>query len=350
MERKLASIQEISELTPIEGADTIERASVSGWKTVVKKDTFKPKDLCVFCEVDSILPFAPWSEFLRNKDKPDKPIRLKSIRLRKTLSQGLALPMSVLEGTGWHSLSANIQDFIGQDVTELLKITKYEAPEEGAVLMGIAKGNFPAFVHKTDELRLQSYPKVIEEFKAAERCYITLKVDGSSVTNYWKDQEFGVCSRRLDLKEDTTNAFWATSRVMDVQRHLQNICFQLSGEFALQGEMVGPGIQKNRHKLTEKQILWFNLFNIKEGKYCDFELFKKAVETSGMSTVPIVYNGPFIWNTVDELVEFANKQTFNGELAEGIVIRPERDQYSAVLNSRLSIKVISNEYLLKHSI
>lgn len=100
MERKLASIQVIGDIQPIEGADRIEVATVNAWKTVVKKGDFKVGDTVIFCEVDSILPFTPWSEFLRNKDKPDKPIRLKTCKLRKTVSQGVVFPLTILSMYG----------------------------------------------------------------------------------------------------------------------------------------------------------------------------------------------------------------------------------------------------------
>lgn len=100
MDRKLASIQKIVEVRDIPGADRIQVARVNAWDTVIRKDEYRAGDLCIFAEVDSILPFAPWSEFLRDKKNPDKPIRLKSVRLKKQLSQGLALPITILSQYG----------------------------------------------------------------------------------------------------------------------------------------------------------------------------------------------------------------------------------------------------------
>lgn len=75
--RTLASIQRIDALEPIAGADQIEKAKILGWELVVKKNEFKVGDLCIYCEIDSVLPEKPEFEFLR----PRK-FRVKTIRLR----------------------------------------------------------------------------------------------------------------------------------------------------------------------------------------------------------------------------------------------------------------------------
>lgn len=350
-QRKLATLQVIDSLSPIEGADRIEVAKVLGWNVVVKKGDFKVGDQCVFFEVDSVLPFASWSEFLRDKNRPDKPIRLKTIRLRGQLSQGLALPLKDLpvqwyfhDGSG--KLVPNFP--VGTDLTERLGVIKYE-PVIPAQLAGIQKGNFPGFIPKTDELRIQSYPRVIEEFKGKE-VVATIKMDGTSFTCYRRGEQFGVCSRNLELVEDVSNTYWKIAHEHELREKLE----QADVNFAIQGEICGPGIQKNKMGLDKLTLFVFNIYDIDEGAYLDDALLPMWANTFGFELVPTVCVDYWQWDTVDELLEWTNNLNYANHTdehdspAEGVVIRPCVETYSDVLRGRLSIKVISNRFLEKY--
>lgn len=157
MERKLASIRKITDIQPIPDADAIEVVVVGGWKVVTKKGEFSVGDLCVYCEIDSFLPILPQYEFLRKSSYKklstgEEGFRLRTIKLRGQVSQGLVLPISVLPG--------GRELFEGMDVTEVLSITKYEPPIP-ASLAGKVKGLFPSFLHKTDEERCLSEETMI---------------------------------------------------------------------------------------------------------------------------------------------------------------------------------------------
>lgn len=110
MDRKLASIQQITDLQPIPGADAILVASVLGWKCVVRRDEFKVGDHCVYFEIDSLLPVADWTDFLRKGDA--RPFRLRTIKLRGVRSQGLALPLSHFEKFGFTFAEENGEKYI----------------------------------------------------------------------------------------------------------------------------------------------------------------------------------------------------------------------------------------------
>ncbi len=249
--RKLASIQKIWKLEPIEGADAIEKARVLGWELVVKKGEFNVGDLCVYCEIDSILPERPEFEFL----KPRK-MRIKTVRLRGQVSQGICFPLSVLpEGTP-------IEE--GLDVTEILGITKYEAPVP-AFLEGVMKGGFPSFIPKTDEPRVQIVQEMLDRH-VGETCYVTEKIDGSSVTYYFKDGNFGVCSRNMELEEDDKNSMWKFARETDLENKLK----KRNRNIALQGEIVGENIQKNTLNLRGQTVFFYNVFDIDAYRYMDF--------------------------------------------------------------------------------
>ena len=93
--RKLASIQKIVDLQPIPKADRIEVATIQGWQCVVKKGEFQVGDLCVYFEIDSLLPEKPVFEFMR-----DRKFRVRTIKLMKCVSMGLILPLSIFESVG----------------------------------------------------------------------------------------------------------------------------------------------------------------------------------------------------------------------------------------------------------
>lgn len=338
MDRKLASIQVIKELSPINGADAILCAKVLGWECVVKKSEFQVGDRCIYFEIDSVLPIAQWNEHLRKE--PNKPLRIKTIRLRGALSQGLAMPMSIIP-TGEYE--------VGQDVTTLVGVTKYE-PVVPAHLSGMAKGNFPAFLHKTDETRLQSEPRVLDEAISKGLVLVgTLKMDGTSFTAYRRDADFGVCSRNLDLKETEGNAHWRMARKLKIEEILRSEPRNLS----IQGEMVGPGIQGNRMGFKEVDLYLFNLYDIDTGKYLGY---KELIEFGQKHNIKVVdtksviqFDNDMEPKDVNHLLNIANNLNYdNGTPAEGIVWRPATETYSDVLKGRMSFKTISNRFLEKY--
>jgi len=333
--RKLASIQLITNLEPIEGADWIEKATILGWQLVVKKGDFKINDKVVYCEIDSILPDKPEFGFLKSRG-----MRIRTIRLRGTLSQGICFPLSILP---------NQEDvLVGKDVTEILGVTKYEPPIP-ACLSGIIKGTFPSFIPKTDETRVQILQNLLNKYEG-ERCYITEKIDGSSVTYYIKDGVFGVCSRNMELVEDLNNSYWKVARAMDIENKLR----KLNGNFAIQGELYGEGIQENKYRLKGQTAVFFNLFDIDKFSYVSFYLFQSILIDLDIPTVPVVEVNYFLERDIPTLI---NKSLIRSALnpkiwAEGIVIRPIEEKLDLLLsnekfnNGRVTFKVINPEFLI----
>lgn len=335
MDRKLATIERIREIGPILGADAIEVASVKGWKSVVKKNSFVPNSLCVFAEVDSLLPVAPWSDFLKDKNNPTKPIRLRTVRLKGQISQGVCFPLSILP------IEKQINPTEGEDVSECLGITKYEAPVP-AEIAGEVKGNFPSFIPKTDTQRIQSYPLVLGELQG-QYVYVGVKVDGTSFTAYSRDGEFGVCGRNWELKHNDSNTLWRVANRHGLAEKLTRM-----GNFAVQAECYGEGIQKNRLGIKGQDIAVFDVFDIGEARYLNFDELNNFAKTLGLPLVKYVHVGMMKWENVDALLDYANSLDYdNGSPAEGIVIRPTVEQVSQVLGERLAIKAISNRFLGK---
>lgn len=349
--RKLASIQVIKALVPIPDADRIEVAEVLGWKVVVKKGEFKVGDKCVYFEIDSLLPNCEWSKFL-DKKGDGKAIRLKTVHFRKQISQGLALPVSVIPDLGGYldfvGRETHSFDVEGLDVTDFLKVEKWE-PYIPAELVGVKKGAFPHFLRRTDELRIQAYPDVIKEFTGKD-VVATLKMDGTSATYFVKGGEFGVCSRNMELQENDTNTYWKMARELD----LRNKMLSKGWNFSIQGEICGPGIQGNRMGFKENKLLVYNVWDIDKQAYIDDPMLPMIVHGLGLELVPTVYVGPWKWDSVENLLAFAdglnypNHTTANDSPAEGVVIRPCMEAYSEVLGGRLSIKAISNRFLMKY--
>jgi RNA ligase (TIGR02306 family) len=359
MERKLASIRRISDIQPIEGADMIELAIVDGWKVVVAKEVgHKINDLVVYCEIDSFLPIREEFEFLRKssfkKMGDQEGFRLKTIRLRGQVSQGLILPLSVLfEGYGYRvsetllnenvALEPNrtvitpsdmIELIVGNDLTEVLGIVKYEPPIP-AELSGKVKGLFPSFIRKTDEERIQNLADEYDEMKK-HSYYVTEKLDGSSATFYFKNGEFGVCSRNLELLETEGNTFWKVARELDLENKLKEYGINLS----VQGELIGEGIQGNPYKIKGQTVRFFNLFDIDLQVYHSLPVFKETMKVLGLETVPVLETHFHLPETIDELLKMADsKSVLNSNFdREGVVIRS--------LDRKISFKVISNKFLL----
>jgi len=336
MERKLATIRKIDNILPIEGADMIELSTVGGWKVVVAKDVnHKVGDLVVYCEIDSFLPIEPEFEFLRKssyKKMADgtEGFRLKTIKLRGQVSQGLIVPLDVLLKCGVSSDDV----YEGLDVTGTLGIVKYEPPIP-AQLSGMVKGNFPSFLKKTDEERIQNLTKEYGIY-SLDKFYVTEKLDGSSVTYYVKDGVFGVCSRNLDLLEDENNSMWKFA----VTTGLREKMVGLGKNIAIQGEIIGEGIQGNPYKIIGQTVKVFNGFDIDKYDYLSLSELLDLTKVLEVKTVPILDLSFTLPETIDELLLTAEgKSMLNIKTErEGVVIRSH--------DRKISFKAISNKFLL----
>lgn len=340
MSRKLASIQRITSIEPHPNADTLEIAKVLGWTAIVKKGEFKPGDEIVYCEIDSVLPSKPEFEFLAKYK-----YRVRTIKLRGVISQGICFPKTVLG----KDIMNNFHE--GDDVTELMGITKYEPPISEH-LAGVVKGNFPYFVPKTDEDRITAIPELFEKYKTTPG-YVTEKLDGTSVTYYWNEY-FGVCSRNLELKYDESNKGNILCKYAlehELEARLKLYCEKVGYNLALQGEMIGEKIQGNRYKIHGNEYYIFSIYNISKGQYLDSDDMFKVTKELGLNTVPLRAFPEIPFNSIDDMVEYVAKMVSNLNSAipvEGIVWRSVKEQKCELTSKgRLSFKVINPEYLLK---
>lgn len=339
MGRKLASVQYVHDVWPIEGADKIECVGVLGWKCVAKKGEFKVGDRCVYFEIDSFLPVRPEFEFLRsssykNSELLGEGFRLRTQKFRGQISQGLCLPVGILGEGDWA---------LGTDVTAELGVRKWEI-EERASSSGTIVAGLPAGIPKTEETRVQSVPGVVEEL-AGYPYYITTKLDGTSVTMLRIDGRFGVCGHNFEYADDGKCSFWAWARNNDLEQRLNDAGLD---NIAIQGEFCGAGIQRNPLKLERPGWFVFTVHDVAAGRRCGLAETRELCEKLGLEMVPVEEEGEaFFYASVDELLERARGKYACGSTKEGVVVRPIEPVYSEVLSAPLSFKVINNDYLLK---
>lgn len=362
--RKLASIKRIEEIKAIEGADLICAYRVDGWWVVDQKGKYNIGDLVVYCEIDSWIPnsIAP---FLSKGQEPRefegvKGERLRSIKLKGQISQGLLLPLSIMSEVGeywrsfippnhWERGEIRVAHEEDADCTDYLGILKYEKPLP-TQLAGLAKGNFPSFIPKTDEERIQNLNKNLSIWNHQQlEVEISEKLDGSSMTVFFRNNtqddegnivpEFGVCSRNLQLKETEGNSFWRAARKYNIEEKL----IELNLNIAIQCELCGPGIQGNKYKLSDVEMFVFTVYNIDTGEYLTSYERTDLCETLGLKHVPVLGTLTLGDETIDSLLDKAEgKSALNSKTErEGLV-------FKGIDDTSIHWKAISNKFLIKN--
>lgn len=355
--RKLATVRTIADIRPIPNADAIEVAVVDGWECVIaKKDGFKISDKVVYIEIDSIVPERAEFEFLR-----DRKFRIKTIKLRGQVSQGLVLPISILPKGNYK---------IDEDVTDKLGVTKYDPEGEAEnkllkdksskctnpiikfllrykwfrnIYIKPKKGDFPAWIVKTDEERIQNKVSMFEnEKKLGTKFMVTEKIDGQSATYFLekigRKYHFGVCSRNMNLTNDPNNggSYWKVAK----KYNIENVLKQLIGDanrIVLQGENIGTQIQSNKYKVNDFDFFAFNL--IYPNRKVDAVEMGELLKPFGVKTVPVLETEFTLKDTIPDMVEYVKgNSTLLPRKREGCVFRNcERN---------ISFKVINPEFLL----
>lgn len=314
--RKLASIQIISDIKPIENADFIEVGVVNGWEVVIKKNAFKIGDKCVYFEIDSVLPVENFPFLEETKG------RVRTIKLRKQISQGLCLPISEVLGDDVYN--------VGDDVTEILGVIKYEVPE--AFKMGDSAGVFPNhLIQKTDEERIQSNLEYIGIF-LNKPWVSTVKYDGTSSTFGWDDDVFVQCGRN-HKKKDGDNVFYDMVEKYDLKK--------IPKKYMIQGEICGPRIQKNCLNIKNNDLFIFIVFNKETKEYLTYDERIEFCKNYGLKHVELNDRGEDFQFNLKELLERSEGNYLSGKTREGLVYEIDHSP------KRVSFKVINNKFLLK---
>lgn len=343
--RKLATIRKIDNIRPIDGADAIELAIVDGWKVVVKKGEFSVGDLAIYLEIDSWVPhtIAPFLTKSGNYPKVFEGVegqRLKTIRLRGQLSQGLLLPFTQEIADTLALQIKSVDEYVGVDVTDVLGVLKWEKPI-APQLAGQVRGSFPTAIPKTDQERVQNLKRQIVDWSDQRLKFeVTEKLEGSSCTMYLDcDGEFHVCSRNIDLKEDEGNNFWVVARKFDVENRLRDLA--LFG-YAIQGELVGPGIQGNIYGFAQPTFYVYDVYSEHDGAYLTSLERQELTKKLGLKHVPVLQGCMDLYPAdVDALLAVAEGVSHLAQTErEGIV-------FKCLTDPSISFKAISNRYLLK---
>lgn len=344
-ERALATIEKIESISPIEGADAIELARVRGWDVVVKKGEFAPGMLCIYFEIDSMLPLDdPRYAFLEGAGKKivDGRLyhRLKTKKLRGVVSQGLILPWSQFHAELSIPYSEDeivdgvAKSLYGFDMTNRLGIFKYEPPVP-AELRGNVNGDFPTHLcRKTDSERVQNLGRHWDSIKQ-HSWVATEKIDGTSLTVINDEGTIRVCGRNWEQKLDNGTAYVEAA---------MRFAHLLEPNTYVQGELYGEGIQKNPLGLKGTHVSLFTYGICREGpsRWADWPTW--AAEMAAPT-----YVGMELPDTIDEAVDQVNglKSLVNPErLAEGVVWHLKFPAVSPI--DRPNFKAINNKYLLKY--
>lgn len=407
VERKLAVVKEITSIQNIDGADFIELAEVDkGWKCVVKKGEFKVGDLGLYFEIDSFLPIKEEFEFLRSrcfKKMGDKEgFRLKTGNFKGHCSQGLLLSVSSMKNL----IPENETIVLHKDFTDIIGVDKYEAPIP-ACLAGDVNGTFPTnIIRKTDQERIQNlymeysndysdnneeiikdlelreissnslglYSKDIERLKTNRKINViknlffevSVKLDGTSMTSFVVDpkkyrtkhieelelenkleeQYFGVCGRNYELKEVVSgNSYWTVAN-RDIKNKLIDFHKKTGRSIAVQGELMGEGIQKNREKLKGQKFFCFEIWDIDNQRYLTRDEREEILNELLIESVPIIGNIQVfkVFNSLEEILLYAEGKSLNAEVREGLVFK----SLTLVNGHTVSFKAISNQFLLKN--
>ena len=356
--RKLVRKVEVSGIKPIIGADKIELALIGGWQCVVKKGEFKTGDRGMYFEIDSALPVDDeryaflkerfekvWK--MRNGTVLGSCIRIRTIKMRGEISQGLLLPADMFPETAAFGLGEDCSGFLGVKLYDELD-WKYNPRFNQRQ----ARGNFPAFIPKTDEERIQNLPDWWEKYADVE-WEVTRKVDGSSMTVFYApilrhENPVGLCSRNLELKTDEAenpSAFVTAFRDMDLDRKIRAVSVLLDDhEVAMQGELHGIAMNGNRDNLTELRYAVFKMWDISLQKYVEPKTVRELCRQVGLEHVPVLESRFKAFRELpdmESMLKFAEGKTENGNEREGVVFKRSDG------NGSESFKVISNRYLLK---
>jgi len=350
---KEASVQKILDIQPIEGADLIETVTVLGWQVVTKKGGYKIGDLCSYIQIDTVVPELPEYDFLR-----ERKYRVKTIKLRKQVSQGLIVP---LPKGNWKE---------GDDITDVLGVKKFEKPDNNPEryekprmpkvwykkclyqfkynflfkafpgLQSKSRSPFPKhLVSITDEERIQNSPRTLEQYKG-KMFVVSYKLDGSSITiihsKVFGRSKFRICSRRFEL-HDKKNDWYRVFKSTDFEKHILKLVehFQ-TNDIIVQGEAIGK-FNGNHHNLKSEEIRLFNIYV--SGRRLDQQEFIHICKVKDIPHCP-KYKMVVLNHTMPEILAMSEiKDVLNPSVeAEGLVWRCIEDNYS--------FKVINNKYLL----
>jgi hypothetical protein len=351
--RQLASVVTVDKVWNLEGKDRVQGCSFkeNSYEALVDK-SIKENDLVVFIQEGSILPLGPTWKFLEKRC------------LREDLQGYLIKPQKFAQIKSWGLVVTtdflNLKDVKpNQDLTDFLKIRKYETEEEaspkksnlhpfvkfclshkltrwiGKLLTFRKKtsSNFPThIISKSDETTVQNMSGVLEKFKEWP-VYVTAKMEGQSVT-YLHEKRFGrpskfyACSRNIAYKKPNSQPLWEVAKKLDLDRKLKELYDKTGLMIVLQGELCGPNIQNNIYNFDDYKFFVYTMKDQVTETQLNFVDFMKIAEELNLETVPVLDK----WESMSDLFPSVKKAE---EYAEGKYWRKDNLNYSPKQNQKL---------------
>lgn len=379
--RKLASIRKVEEVKEIPGADNIEIVQIGGWQCIAQKGELTANSLCLYFEIDSILPEKPCFEFLRSRK-----FRVRTIKCMKQLSQGLAKPISILAEFGINP--AKVKE--GDDYTDKIGVIKHDPESEKEAMQArtrpkdqtwqrflsripiigrffrrkTGQGYFPTdIVKKTDEERWQNTSDAMFKDWYNQLIEITEKLDGTSTTfvykprKWWKPETFMVCSRNQRLPTPEGSVYWQVAVGEDIKSKMRLVhkSLKMSNDDYLiwQGETLAPSVQGNNYLVSRPEFYLFNFkqFDGKREYQRSHAETTEIIQLTGIALrqVPLISTQTVeSYQDLAELIKsrpWGLKSHLNQKRdAEGVVIRLKNQNQ----NCFRSMKFVNPEWLLKH--
>lgn len=357
--RKLTTIRKVKNIIPIENADLIEIVKIDGWQCIAKKGEFKINDYCVYFEIDSFLPEISIFEFLRKscyKEWGDgknnyKGFRLKTIKLKGQLSQGLALPISILPEKMQNEKALNVIFEKQVNISNQLGVIKYD-PVQPVNVSAKIKGQFPVFLQKTDQERTQNIWEEYKEKYNDIEFEATLKLNGTSFTAYLNNGKYGICSRNLELETGEFGMYNLISKTYNIENKLRNLNKNLS----IQGEIIGDSIQGNYEKIEGNMFYVFDVYDIDLKRYLTqmerLKILNELNKDDGNPLTILLHTKIYPpiklnqFNSLEDLLLFCEGKSINEEVErEGLVFKSTELINGAII----SFKGISDKFLLNEN-
>ena len=336
MSSLIVEVVEIKEILEHPDADRLEIAVVKGWESVVQKGAHKPGDKVVYVPIDAMLP-VELSDKLGVTNYLSKG-RVRTAKLRGVYSQGMIINLEHLPTPGFMEHGGRYN--LGDNVTEVLGITKYVPPPPPPHLSGKQRPQHPDFHTYTDIENIKNFPDVLQE---GELVSITEKIHGTNfrsgmlrnqATGFDMDFELHVGTHNTNLVENSDNTYWKIANMYNLQEILEP-------NMVIYGEVYGYGVQKLTYGLKTQDVGFFDL--MVNGRYINTDDFKAFCKKYSLPQVPILYEGP--WDK--SLMDLANgSSTIAKHIREGIVIKPHVERYDRRVG-RVAIKHLSEKCLLK---
>lgn len=346
-------IRQIDVLEAHPNADRLELVVIGGYKAVVQKGIHKIGDKIVYIPEDTVFKNLSVAErlgiapYLTGKQKN----RVKAIRLRGVLSQGIVLPRFAFAGDCFVGPFMDDVEMPAEYLVEMLEVEKYEEPIP--IEMSGQVRSWPSFVSHYDVENIKR-PESMAEMREGEPVIATEKLHGTNIAIAWgpgldDGEDVFVCSRGRALKESETNVYWRAVRQELLIEKLHNIIVAYEDRIgpvvsiSLHGEVIG--VQDLKYGYSGGQI-GFRAFDIMiNGEFVDYDIFCQFCVLNCIPVVPLLFRNAYCYKQLDNLAQGLSAE-YREHIREGIVVKPETERRDRFGN-RVQYKFISEEYLTR---